>query len=388
MLFSSCGIIASFKVQNAFEQETISEKGFKEELSFQEINGVLIIQVEFAGILRDFIFDTGATTKLDDDFAASLRVEKLGKVKTLDSNNNKEYIPYVKLDEFKIGAVYFYDVVASVSDIESLNKAACTDVVGIIGANAMNKGIWQIDYQNKKIIFTDERGRLNIPEKLRPIQFTAVGKGTPTIPLYFNNIYRGEAIFDTGSNGQLSMDEKYLPDAADFIQAEVYSFGVFSEKQNNLKVASIPSIGLDRGFVLEDQLVSFRRNQSMGIIGNKFLRNYLVTIDWNFNQILLEPYQDNTTTKNQDFGFYPRFINEKVVVGSIRMNSPAYKQGLRLNDRIITINNLNFQESTYDQYCEYLAIRANWDHVVLVVEKEGVQIKFDLERSHILETID
>lgn len=186
----------------------ISNHSFKEELDFQEVNGLLIIQAEFDGVVRDFIFDTGSSIILDKDFASSLNVQKSGKVKTRDSNNNKQHIQHVKLEKFIIGEVSFYDRVASVSDLEHLNTAVCLNVSGIIGANAMNKCIWQIDYQKQKITFTNHRDSLLLSGKEQQINFSAVGKGVPTVSLYSNGTYWGEAIFDTGSNGGLSLNEQ------------------------------------------------------------------------------------------------------------------------------------------------------------------------------------
>jgi len=74
----------------AFEKETISTQPFKTTFPFQEKNGFIIIEVEIEGNKGNFIFDTGATTKLDPNFASKLKTKKLGKIKTVDSNGSNE----------------------------------------------------------------------------------------------------------------------------------------------------------------------------------------------------------------------------------------------------------------------------------------------------------
>lgn len=286
-LFSSCGLISSFKVRDAFLVESMTSKSFKEELPFQEVSGMMVIEAKFQGVVKNFIFDTGATTILDKGFASTLEAQKIGKVKTVDSNNKKKRIPYVKLKKFKIGNVSFYDMVASVYDMTPLKNKSSIEISGIIGANAMNKCIWQIDYQNKKIIFTNQRDSLNLSEKARKINFSATGKGVPTIALYSNGAYWGEAIFDTGSNGGIEINDKYLPDASSYVEKEVVTFGTLSSKTQKQKLVTT-TLQLTEAFPLNNQLVTFEDNLRFGIIGNQFLKDYKVTIDWMYQEIFLE----------------------------------------------------------------------------------------------------
>lgn len=387
-LFSSCGLIASFKIRDAFLVESMTSQSFKQELPFQEVSGMIVIEAEFQGVVKNFIFDTGATTILDKDFAATLEIQKIGKVKTVDSNNKKKRIPYVKLKEFKIGDISFYDMVASVYDMTQLKTRACIDISGIIGANAMNKCIWQIDYQNKKIIFTNQRDRLNLPSKEQKINFSATGKGVPTIAFYSDGAYWGEAIFDTGSNGGIAINKKYLPDSSSYVEKEVVSFGVLSSQVQKRKLAITPSIQLNQELTLNSQLMTFEEDLRFGIIGNQFLKDYKVTIDWMYQEIFLEQYEPVITAPLKDFGLYPLFTNNTIVVGSIRSNSLAYKKGLRLNDRIIQINDITFENDTYNKYCQYMTERRNWNSISLVVLKDDKKLKFQFEKSEIMELLD
>ncbi|MEM8524675.1 MAG: aspartyl protease family protein [Bacteroidota bacterium] len=386
-LLSSCGLIAFMNIQDAFEAETISTQLFREELDFEEINGFIIIQVEFRGQLKNFIFDTGATTSLDQNLAAQLNIKTLGKVKTFDSNNTKQYIPYVTIEEFNIGNISFYNTVASISDMEKINTAACIEVSGIIGSNAMKKCIWQIDYRRKKMVVTNDQDRLGLSGQESKIHFSATSRGTPTIALYSNERYWGEVIFDTGSNGGIALDEKYLLSSS-FIVGQSYNLGVHGEKIRMFKISNVSHLDLDHSLTLENQLITFGNEIRFGIIGNKFLKDYKVTIDWTHLQILLEKYDTEMSIHDRSFDFYPRFIKDRVIVGSILLSSPAYEKGLRLNDQIIAINDLSFKEDVYNKYCQYLQSRSQWEEIKLTIQKGDEKLEFISNKRELMELLE
>ena len=152
LFLTSCGLMRTFKLIDAYDAESISSQPFYEEMDFELIKGFIIIEAAIEGKKGKFIFDTGGGNQLDDDFAKGLTIQKIGKIKNVDSNGHKKYIPYGTVKSLTIGKTKFYDSVISISDVEALNKVACLNVVGIIGVNAMNKCVWQINYQIKIII--------------------------------------------------------------------------------------------------------------------------------------------------------------------------------------------------------------------------------------------
>lgn len=389
LFLTGCGLAASLKVQKAFDAESMSSKPFKQELPFQYINGVIVIDAEIEGHIRSFILDTGATTRITKDFAAILNTEYLGKIKTFDSNNEKTYAPYIKLKKINIGGVMLYDMVASVSDLTHLNTALCLNVSGIIGANAMNKCVWQIDYQEMKITFTNQRDSLTFSGKEEKINFSAMGKGTPTISLYSNGVYWGDAIFDTGSNGSISLDEKYLAPSISFAEMQIYSFGISSTKIKRLKMTTLSALNFEKSTSIKNQIVAFEKDRPFGIIGNRFLQNYKVTIDWRYQEIFLAKYNSSKPNSYQSFGCSPRFINDNTVrVGTITTSSEAYKKGVRLENRVLSINGIEFSENVHENYCRYLNERSDWKRVELLIQNEAGDLMVELERFDMIEFLN
>ena len=375
----------SFKIRDAFQNETISYKSFKQEIDFKEVNGFIVIEAEFNGQLRNFIFDTGASVILDTDFAESIQTVKIGRLKTVDSNNKKRKVPYVKIKEIKIGEVLFQNTVGSVSNLNHINEGACSDISGIIGANLMNKCIWQIDYAQKKIILTNEIDSLNLSGKEQKIKFSAVGKGVPTVSLFANGLFCGEALFDTGFNGTFLVNSNCLIDTTGLVEKEVSSAGVFGFETILIKTRIIDSIQLTSAVTYKNQFVNFEENVKRALIGNSFLKDYKVTFDWKSNEILLEKYSNQAYETPIDFGFHPKFIHQKIVIGSIRKNSKAYEEGLRLNDQIISWNGIDYTTETYDKYCKHSQNCKDISIATLTVLRAEKKLIFNLEKSEVLE---
>lgn len=387
LLFTNCGLISTFKVIEAYETESLGNRSFYEEINFREINGMIIIQVAINGRQENFILDTGATSSLDVKLAEKLSIKPLGRIKTFDVNGKKKHIKYGTIDKVKIGNIAIHDMVVSTTDLEQLNTAACLNVTGIIGANAMNKCIWQIDYHTQTIIITNEREQLNFSDQARTINFSAVGKGVPQIALYSKDKYFGEAIFDTGSNGYMSLGDNYLDPSSDFVEMQSCIFGIQSMKITNQKIAVIPSLQFNKELSLDNQVVTFQENRPLGIIGNRFLKNYKVTFDWMYQQILLEPYDPEPKATFRRFDFSPRFVDDKLVIGALRPNSTLYNTGIRLNDEILSINGITFNENPHEQYCRFLAESKNWQTVKLVVKKGEEEVELVVEKLDALELI-
>jgi hypothetical protein len=197
--FSNCRLIDFYHIQNAMQAESIEQQEFKQVIPFRFEKGVIIVDVMMHNKLQSFVFDTGASTVLDDDFAKTIPYQKIGSQKHYDPTGHKRMVRSVQLEPFSIGNIRFKKIVASVSKLTTLKNTICVDIVGILGANAMNKAVWQIDFQQKKIILTNSKDSLAQRTDNQIFSFYAQGKKTPKIRLSVAGNYITEADFDTGS---------------------------------------------------------------------------------------------------------------------------------------------------------------------------------------------
>ena len=151
--FSSCRLISAFKIRDAMLEEKIMQFGFKREIPFRYEKGLIVVEASIDNEPYNFIFDTGASTIIDDDFAKKVKYKKIGIQRNKDTNGKNKNLKVIKINKVSIGGINFSDIVTSISDLDKLKNITCIDFVGILGANVMNKSVWQIDYQKKIIIY-------------------------------------------------------------------------------------------------------------------------------------------------------------------------------------------------------------------------------------------
>jgi predicted metalloprotease with PDZ domain len=91
-------------------------------------------------------------------------------------------------------------------------------------------------------------------------------------------------------------------------------------------------------------------NNSSRSLGNKFWSDYKVHIDFESDRILLERVKESKQSMS-GFGFVPRLVEDKWIVGSVIIESAAFDQGLRPGDEIVRINDKDYFEVSADEYC-------------------------------------
>ena len=97
--------------------------------------------------------------------------------------------------------------------------------------------------------------------------------------------------------------------------------------------------------------ISSKKN---GVIGNKFLENFIVTIDWKENNVYLLPIKKYQPIGNQlSYGINYGFNNEKLIVGGIWKNSVAEKQGIKIGDQIIAVNGKISTNLSQEEICNF-----------------------------------
>ena len=392
LTFSGCGLRSYFKISDAMEQESVSPNSFKQEIPFRDEGGNIIIDVQIGSEIYNFIFDTGASTILDDDIVKLMNYEKIGTQKHKGTSNEKKILKVIKLDELSIGDVRFSSIVASITDLDPLKKKFCLDFDGIIGANVMNKFVWQIDYSRKIITLTDSRDSLAHPSDARTIDFNATGKGTPMLGLSINGQYIGEGKLDTGSNGGIDLPIKDLVtvDSVNrFIVKQGFSSGLFADRLESSKTTIISNLQIGSDFEIENALVTFNKALPYALIGNKFLRNYLVTIDWNYQEVTLSSFKPHKDRKHHTFGFTPALKEGKIVIGSIYEDSSADREGLKLNDQIVQINAIDFRNSTHESFCELLNNASLKDaaELTITVKRDEEEIKRVLTKQDLVKDV-
>lgn len=307
--------------------------------------------ININGIERNFIFDTGAHTIIDKNLLPQITYHKLGKTKTFDSNHQKKFLQTIQIESLSIGQIPFYNVVATTTELQRLSDLNCINIAGIIGVNIMNKGVWQIDYSKKTIVFTDQPNLLPSSSIADTIQFQSDIYGYPTLSIYIDSSFVDQGLLDTGFNGSILLSQQHQPTHKPFVTQFNYTYALHGQTAVEQKTMSYP---LELNHLLMDSLIiNFSSQNTAALIGNRFLREYRTTLNWENSSLVLEKTQNESRTFSS-YGFHPTIVQDKIIIGSIYDSSLLFKKGIQLGDQILKFNQIDLKQDGASKLCSIL----------------------------------
>lgn len=386
-ILTGCSLILSFKLNNVRQGEYIIQNSFKKEIPFKIINGNIIVTVKIEEKEYDFLFDTGSPLVIDSEIAKKIKVDKIGRYKVYDAYGKTEKLVYAKIKKLSIGTLDFFEMGTVITDLNFMVNESCTQVSGIFGANLMSKAIWQINYEQKMIVVTDRIDSLYIPPESVSINFlTSIG-GTPKFNLKINNS-KYESILDTGFDGGIELPQRYSEESSnlnDFIVGYGLASSVFGSTLDTIRLTRAP-ITINENFKVTDEIITFKNGITSGIVGNDFLNNYILTIDWRNGKIIFSPRNDSTRESLESFGFKVKFRNKNLIISFLYKGSPAEKNGLQIGDIILRINEWDFSNINQNMYCSFIqsSLLKESTQLSISVNKDGKEKVLLLNKIELL----
>ena len=335
----------------------IERQEFFSEIPFDDEMGLIIIKATISSKEFDFIFDTGAPNVISKELAQELNIKPYVSVKTSDSQGIKEELDYVLLPKVTVGCVDFLNTGAAVADLKRSSVIGCLNVDGIIGANLMQKAIWQIDYKNKLIIVSNTMDSFEIENGER-IPFSQKVTGTPVTDINVNGTLVKNVTIDTGSNGGFSLSVKTYREAKDSLTPVAIGVGTttsgiygIGEVDTNY-YTTFPFVSIGK-LKLENQLVDFNKGKSL-TLGNSFFENYVTTYNWPEKEMILTDNQEHDNSSFDSFGFSYFFNDGKLLVSLLIEDSEADLKGIKRGDQILSLNGIDYSEMNQEKWCEIL----------------------------------
>ncbi len=371
-----------------FKEGHLSNTSEVVEVTFTVENGLIIIPAEIEGNTYRFLLDTGAPNILSKELAEKIEFMKVRKIKTNDSQGNSSVLDYVNLKKININGANFTNTTAGIADLQQVEAIACLNIDGLIGANLMKNAYWQIDYQNNIIRIIPEKKDLIIPPNSFSIPFTSDLTGTPIVHLTIGSTTIKRLKVDTGSVGFISTEYDHLKELksnneiinerTSFGANSVGIFGISSNdtsKQVLLKKISIGDLTLD------NQIVDFKKGKN-SLLGMSFLKNYLVTIDWNNNLISLTPQSNFNNSFAESFGISLYKTGDKMIVSSITEGSSAQTAGIRVGDTVLNVNELDVSNTSLEEYCKIIKMVRikEADNLRLIIENENGKNEYHITK--------
>jgi len=363
-ILSSCNI---WKTVKLLKKGNASQSHYREEIPFEYRAGLIIIKVKIEGTEYDFIFDSGATNAVTTQLSEKLKLKQISQQKSVDAEGNTKKIGFTELNKISIGKIDFLNSGAAIIDLNYVPELSCLKVDGLIGANLMRKAIWQIDYKNQKIIFTDDFNSVTIPSGTPSLPFSPLISGTPVVDVSIAGVLSKKNVFDTGSSGVIFLSQTYFKKLKNEKSLQPFKYikgfgslsaGLYGRKADTSYTLKTPEIKLGN-VIAKNTKIEFRKTDQ-GNIGSGFLKNYIVTLDWSKKTIWLDEQKKEEEADWAFLGFVPIVKEGKMRVNYVYEGCPAQESGIHLNDQIISINGIDYSDVTNEEYCEMVTKSYPW----------------------------
>jgi predicted aspartyl protease len=380
LLFTITTNCNSQKILRLAKKGYVTQSDYYSAIPFQYENKHIFIDVEINGEIYYFLFDSGADfSVIDPSFIKNLDYKKVAKVGARGSSIKAQKAELVELSAIRISNVEFKSIGAALMDLSFINNdypCSPRPIVGVIGANILRKSNWQIDFANKKIVFSDNLNNLNLSSKVIELKIIPKSWGSPFANLNINGVKKTFRL-DTGSSGSITTGTEFRKELNKTNKNVNYTSITRSDKQKikfTNYYAQIEQISFGE-FKLNDQLISLENGVS-SLIGNEFLENYRITFDWKNNKLLLDSINKVIEQSFVDYEILlkPNFSNNRIEISGI-YNLELSSKDYEIGTLIVTIDEIDVSKFSQDELCDFW--KNTWSNIQLkgkitVVTEKGV----------------
>ena len=381
--------------KGVLESGEIKEKNFKYTLPFELVAGLPIIEVEIAQQKYKFLFDTAALSVVPDTLIATPILKHLEKIHINDSQDRLSDETLYTLSSLKIETLEFFDFAVITQDFTQETPLSCLGFDGILGYNFLRNLIVHIDYEDRKITLYDKMPSLSGYTKTA-LFFDGLSGPKFEINFAFRNVL---VTLDTGKNDGISLSvNDEFGSFSEYAYKMRETSGLFMSSFNGLKEYSEEKNYLVKDFKIADKIaiksypVSLNAT-SLSLVGNSFLENFALVLDFKKKQLYLRQYSDKNIEKSfsSSFGFFVHWNEtQKLYISAITRDSVASKAGLEIGNRILALGEMDTYEFSKEDYCElFLALNSGMktyesqDKVEITVKNDKTIKRVLLKRNMI-----
>ncbi len=346
------------------------------EVPFEYFNHQILVRGD-ADTKKDLtlLFDTGATSPVLDK-SLGLVSYHLGDSVIHEAEGDAPG-ETVWLDNLRLGGkegdVRAHNIPALLMDLSQMSQVLGRKVDGVVGLSFMAGYVVEIDYQQRRLRFYHPRYysvSQRQPDNRRDFLFDLIAsteKGHRSLVHVTGKLhgsYDYEFLLDTGFGGYVSVALAAAQEAGLFRQTTPRLYSTSYSVSHRFRTAKIRAPFLMLGEIdLSNRViqVDFRNAGTYGqsgIIGNRFLQNYRVTLDYLRRKLWLE----RITTKEEPdeaekpaLGLSIRTDGKTVSVEKVARYSPADTSGVHPGDVLVAINGQPVSEMSTVQVANLLA---------------------------------
>lgn len=324
-----------------------------------------------------FILDSGASSYVFQNLLDKHELSDIGNGLAMGTGGSFYFPDIYQIDKLKLGDIEFKNVAAE--SIEKIPFSCVDDVYGILGKEAMQHLIWQIDFNKKQIQVVSAKNQLNFKENAETIYLEENEFGHQ---LYVETVLGNDPVtkrftVDLGNSGyaSISSDEIEHQTGRKIEMIGNAGAGLDGEDKSETFLQEINDFQIDN--LVVPQFSISASGTPMNLLGLGFLENYRTTISWKDQELILEPYEQQNFGR-KGFTFSARYDTDAdaLLIKAIYKNMAADKLGIRPEAKIISLNGALMD--TEDKFCEFDF--SVIDQLTLVYEQEGSQKNATLDK--------
>ncbi len=322
---------------------TVQQDSLPVTLPIRYVAGQVVVDVRLGDdeTALPMLLDTGAPTAISDSLAAIHGGDAAGTVSTLTIDGQVTSSPVVPLRRLRVGPAEFRDVGAVETAIDRADPLWCLADAGLIGASLMRDAVWQLDYGAQRLTIAPSVEGLDHVERAIQLDFEPASDVSPS-PLVSLPTGEGRLTFlvDTGSDGWLTAHPADLARIGSEVAPDAPAIALLASTAGGRIATRLAWTTADVSLgdrQLRDLPVATTTvlPEGQGIMGNAFLDDFVVTIDWPAGVLYLDPVAGDPHPD------VPMSVSatwhDGYVVGSFVEGAPA-TAGLELDAPILTID--------------------------------------------------
>ncbi|OUD34911.1 aspartyl protease family protein [Flavobacterium sp. FPG59] len=361
-------LFLSFSVVNYAQNTKIDS------IPFSLKSSLLIFKGKLNGVPTDFMLDTGAALGVVPTSKASAANIKISGIKNItDSNENQNSMQSAVIETVTIGTFNIHNVKSIVHDMPFLS---CTETY-LLGANAINKLNWKIDFDKKLLYVSDAVFEPSIEMLGVPIvyksnrHFTAITIQGTTLK---------NCLIDTGYNDFLEVptNEPVLKKLKKDLKNDIISSSRISMSLSEMKINTFETLSFDNlvlGNKRFDNVKTDSRPDIEKKIGIKF-----------FSQLTsVTVMNNNTSTYHLQLSKKPISLqlsfdadvflkNGKLVITGKSNLAESTAKDLTIGEEILSVNGR--KAADFKNECDFISwrIEANTNDTMELILANGKKI--------------
>lgn len=322
------------------------ENPLSSEIEMDLIGNMIILPVQIGDTdtTFNFLFDSGAFTIVDERLAANFgfQAEQLSVVG--GSGGGVGLIGFMEIPMIKVGNTEVFDIGVGMFDMSGISSALGIPIHGILGNNFFKDLMITFDYQSEIFKIDVNTDTLPLGLKMNFIQQVNTSNA-PQITATVDSIHYFKAIFDTGSDGYISLPLSLIDqlgyDSSRVRTAQgIMSSGLFG---NALDSRLILSKSIQMGKIYLDEVVCSSSYLDVALIGSEYMKDMKVTINYPQQTLVLYPHESYDRSYTQIGSGFSHYKGRSgyFVVSGVWNGSAADIAGLMSGDIITKVNGVS-----------------------------------------------